>query len=61
MPTDTTKVKRLFCEFIREIAEPVFDHEEQTFMLQIRESDFENFEDSIPEPEHFEIKEKDHD
>ena len=37
-------VKRLFCEFISEICESVFNHDEQAYFVEINEDAFADFE-----------------
>jgi len=47
------ELKRLFCkfiiEFIHEVGEPVFNHEEQTYFIEFRESTLKNFENRLDE------------
>lgn len=40
-------VKKLFCEFIREICVPVFNHNEQSYFIEITEDSFNDFEAKI--------------
>jgi hypothetical protein len=40
---------KLMVEFIREIGEPVFNHEEQTYFIEFRESTLMAFEEKLNE------------
>jgi len=44
-------VKRLFCDFIREICVPVFNHDEQAYSIEINEDAFDDFEAKLKTPQ----------
>jgi len=43
-------VKKLFCDFIREICVSKFNHDEQAYSIEISEDAFIDFEAKIPKP-----------
>ena len=42
-------VKKLFCALIREIGEPMFNHNEQKYFIALNEDLFINFENNLKE------------